>query len=145
MDNLEFCNMLKEAKHISGKTNMDIIVAVRKSQGAISDMLNARGDYALERYLPYIDAVGFVLTLKKNDETVCIYTPQDIHNWVSRELSNAPQTSRKLGEILEVSQTTAVRIVNGGKLRLSIFLKLVNIYGYTIYLEAQDAQDILYI
>ena len=40
MDNVEFCNLLKEAKRMSGRTNVDIIVALKKSQGALSDMLN---------------------------------------------------------------------------------------------------------
>ena len=136
MDNLEFCNLLKEAKRMSGMTNVDIIVALRKSQGAISDMLNGRGDYALSKYLPYIKAIGYCLTINSAEGIVEICNDSDATKWLQDMLSQNPQSSRELGEKLDVSHPTILRIIKGGPIRLSLFLKLVEMFNCTITLDA---------
>lgn len=137
MNNLEFCNMLKEAKKLSGKTNVDIIVATRKSQGALSDMLNGRADYALDRFLPYIDAIDFRLVLEKDGNDTVISKPEDATEWLNNELATEPQSTYKLGDALGVSRQTASRISSGGTIRISVFLKLAEVYGYTVRLNAK--------
>ena len=136
MDNVEFCNLLKEAKRMSGKTNVDIIVAMRKSQGTLSDMLNGRADYTLSKYLPYINAIGFQLALNKGDNVLIMYDTSDVHEWLQNETSGNSLSYSELGHKLGVSHQTAMRIVKGGALRLSVFLKCAEIFGWSITLDA---------
>lgn len=136
MDNLEFCNLLKEAKRLSGKSNVDIIVALRKSQGTLSDMLNGRSDYTLSKYLPYIQAVGFCLTINSDGENVKIKDNSDATCWIQKMLKEHSYSSYELGKELGVSHQTALRIANGGALRLSVFLKFVELFQSSITLDA---------
>lgn len=136
MDNVEFCNLLKEAKRMSGKTNVDIIVALKKSQGTLSDMLNGRADYTLSKYLPYINAIGFQLALNKGDNVLTMYDISDVHQWLQNETSGNSLSYSELGNKLGVSSKTAMRIVKGGALRLSVFLKCAEIFGWSITLDA---------
>lgn len=98
MDNLEFCNLLKEAKRLSGKSNVDIIVSLRKSQGALSDMLNGRSDYTLSKYLPYIQAIGFCLTINSDDESVKITDNVDATEYIKRKLQSSAYSFCELGK-----------------------------------------------
>lgn len=140
MDNLEFCNLLKEAKRLSGKSNVDIIVALRKSQGAIASMLSGTTDSALSTYLPFIDAIGFRLAINKanfaGNYVRHIDTVDDAKKWLQSRLAKEG-SSYELGEKLGVSHQTAMRIAKGGTLRLSIFLKLAELFGYTVTLDAK--------
>lgn len=135
MDNLEFCNLLKEAKRLSGKSNVDIIVSLRKSQGALSDMLNGRSDYTLSKYLPYIQAIGFCLTINSDDESVKITDNVDATEYIKRKLQSSAYSFCELGKKLGISHQTVSRILNGGALRLSVFLKFVEMFHNSITLD----------
>lgn len=137
MDQLEFCNVLKEAKRMSGKTNVDIIVALRKSQGALNDMLNGRADYTLGKYLPYIETLGFELTVQKKDESISVLSVEDAHKWMQSEVEQSTMQLNVLSEKLDITRKTLFNILKGGAIRISVFLKFVDIFGYRVILMPQ--------
>lgn len=140
MDQLEFCNAIKEAKRMSGKTNVDIVIATRKSEGTLSDMVNARTDFSLGKYLPYINAIDFVLALQKKDTLLYIHNTEDALKWLTDEFSQSATLLNVLSKELGISRQTLYRILRGGTLRISIFLKLAEIFGYHVFLEPKAPQ-----
>lgn len=138
MDNKGFCELLKEAKKMSGKSNIDIIVETRKSETTMGNMLRGDIDYALVRYLPYIDCFGFRLCITKGKEKTIISSEEDVKAWINAHFPKEDNSSYQLCEKLGTSNQTAWRILNGKTVRLSLFLKLIDLSRSKLTLEAKN-------
>ena len=137
MDNIEFCNLVKEAKKMSGKSNVDLVVALRKTQGAITDMLRPKGDYSVYRYLAFLNVIGFYIAVTNKDgECTDIQSEQDLENWAKLTVQLLGLSSSKLGEQLGTSKATAWKVSNGTSIHLSHFLKLAELTNCKVSLEA---------
>ena len=137
MDNIEFCNLVKGAKKMSGVSNVELVIAMKKSQGVINDMLRPRGDYSVYRYLSFLNIIGFYISVTNKDgECTDIQSESDLSSWTNSILQSLGQSSYELGEKLGTSHQTILRISHGGSIKLSIFLKLAELTNCKVSLEA---------
>lgn len=136
MDNIEFCNLVKEAKKMSGVSNVELVIAMKKSQGVINDMLRPRGDYSVYRYLSFLNIIGFYISILQNNKCTNIRSEEDLTNWVKGIFVQFNTSSYGLGEKLGTSHQTILRISNGGTIKLSHFLKLAELTNSKVSIEA---------
>lgn len=136
MDNIEFCNLVKEAREISGTSTIDLVIGLRKSEAAISQLVKPKCDYNMVKYLEYLQVIGFYIVVSSKQCGADISSEEDLNKWAKNVIEYLSLSSYQLGELLAIAQSTAYSIMNGGTMRLSIFLKLVDILEGKITLEA---------
>lgn len=137
MDNIEFCNLVKEAKKMSGVSNVELVIGLRKSESTIVQLVKPKCDYNMIKYLEYLQVIGFYISVTNKDgECTDIQSESDLSSWTNSILQSLGQSSYELGEKLGTSHQTILRISNGGPIKLSIFLKLAELTNCKVSLEA---------
>lgn len=136
MNNIEFCKLINDARELAGITILDLVMSVRKSEGSIRDVFKARADYTMPKYLPIIQAMGFCLVITNNTRSIKLQGIKDISEWVVDSMRGFNVSSYELGKMLEISQTTALSLLKGGPIRLSVFLKLAELTNSKVSIEA---------
>lgn len=138
MDSVSFCNMLKEARALSGISMVELCYKLNKSPTAVQKLFSSKSDSGMNKYIEYVRAIDAEILLSKENTTIAeIHSNQELTGWIMKVYPD--YSSVKLGEELEMSQPAALKILKGGTIRLSLFLKIANKQGLKI-----DVQPIPY-
>lgn len=117
----QFCDMLKEARKLSGVPWVDVCYRMRKTQSTIISMLDGKHDASMERIFNYIEAIEAEITI--SDKVFC-HEPE-LHVWLTEECRKYPE--KKICEIIHTTPMTVRRIRSGRThYKVSYFLEILN-------------------
>ena len=136
MNNIEFCNLVREAREISGIKTIDIVIALRKSSASLFQLLKPKCDYNIEKYLKYLGAIGFCIIITNQETSVEITNSKNMREWFVKTLNGLNMSQNQLGELLNTTPRTIRNIMNDGPIRLSVFLKLAELTNSKVFIEA---------
>jgi hypothetical protein len=133
----EFSKLLKEARKMSGLNTVEIVTKAQKTEGAIKALLNCKFDNTLSKIIEFLDVIGFQIVVITQDKEVALQTFQEVSEFITRLITDMEQSLNALEKMLNVSHQTLGRRLKGGPIRLSVFLKLLNLNHYTLRLDAK--------
>ena len=132
METSEFYKCIRRAKELSGKSNVELIIATGKSESTLKNMWNGRYDNAVSGYFIFLNAVGYAFQITTDSGVHIISSVNDLHEWLAATMKAEQKNYTALGEMLGVSRMTAKRIIEGGSIKLSVFLNFLNKKGWSI-------------
>lgn len=132
MEQQEFYNCIRRAKELSGKSNVELIIATGKSESTLKNMWSGRYDNEMSSYFVFLNAMGFAFQITSESEIYTISSVPELQSWLSEVMKAEQKNYTALGEMLGVSRMTAKRIMEGGNIKLSVFLKFLNLKGWQL-------------
>lgn len=132
MEQQEFYNCIRRAKELSGKSNVELIIATGKSESTLRNMWSGRYDNEMSSYFIFLSAMNFAFQITSESEVYSICSVAELQSWLSEVMKAEQKNYTALGEMLGVSRMTAKRIMGGGNIKLSVFLKFLNLKGWQL-------------
>lgn len=142
MNNQQFCSMLQEMRELSGISRFDIMIKLRKSESTINNMIRGRYDNMMDLICELIDAYESIIALSKNGDTKVLWSYDDIKDLSLKLLSLKP--TKETSESLGVALRSVNHIKRNQRIKLSIFLKLLEINGYEITIIPKSVAQMQY-
>lgn len=143
MTRQEFSVILREARKLSGIKSVDLVIKLHKGEAAISNLVNDRFDSMMERLMELIDAINFVIVIEKNGKETAFHKPEEVQVFVLDCIDKIPGTNaQEIADKLEIGRGTYFNIKKGGSIRLSVFLKVLELNHYTLRLDAKNIPTI---
>lgn len=135
MDSKEFCKLIKQAKKKSHITSSDIASALNKTTWAIYDVLAPKYDFTMQRYIPILEICNHCIKLSKDEIYIIADSNEKITKWINYETDNLKISIRQFAREMEVDASTILNILKGGSVRISLFLKFADYFGYTVTID----------
>lgn len=135
MDSKEFCKLIKQAKKKSHITDYDIASALNKSAGTVRYILTPMYDFTMQRYIPILEFCNHCIKLSKDEIYIIADSNEKITKWINYETDNLKISIRQFAREMDVSAPTILNILKGGAVRLSLFLKFADYFGYTVTID----------
>ena len=132
MEPSEFYKCIRLAKEMCGKSNVELIIATGKSEGTLKNMWSGRYDNEMFGYFIFLNAMGYVFQITTASEVHKICSVADLRKWLITTMKAENKNYTALGAMLGVSRMTAKRIMEGGNIKLSVFLKFLNMKRWSI-------------
>lgn len=139
MDRHQFCEMLKNARAMSGMSLTETAYKMGKSVSSLTDILSGRKDMRLDRVFELLKAIDFKIDVTFEDENFEIVQIPEVTNFIKAIYPNI--TNKKFAEVVGCSVSSAYEILHGGNMRLSIFLTLVSEKNLPVYLTPKQIPD----
>jgi hypothetical protein len=135
----EFCKLLKEAAHLSGKTTVELVSGYGATESTYKAMYQNKYDTAMSKILKFLKVIGFHITVVDINTKAerALYDLEDIIDFTHEVYNSEIITSVQLGKILDISQASAHRFLQRSSvIRLSTFLKVLELNSYSLRLDA---------
>ena len=141
MDNAQFFMMMKEARKLSGKSILDVCIAMHKSQSTVINMMCGQRNYQLSKIFEFLHAIDCEIVVNDNHTVVIELTSShETMQWVKTLYEG--MNSYQLADILHCAQGTALNMFKRGDMKLSIFLTVINTHHWTVNLQPVDIANI---
>lgn len=131
MDRIEFCNMLVAAKEHSGKTTNTVSFDLRMQWATLRRFEKGINNPSMNKVFEYLNVVNAALILDSKVFTESKTLVEFIVNTRTGKMSQ-----RQLANAIDVSYVMVARVESGkSNLTLDVFLKIIDVLGYTVQIE----------
>lgn len=131
MDRIEFCNMLVAAKERSGKTTNTVSFDLRMQWTTLRRFEKGINNPSMNKVFEYLNVVNAALILDSKVFTESKTLVEFIVNARTGKMSQ-----RQLADAIGVSYVMVARVESGkSNLTLDVFLKIIDVLGYTVQIE----------
>jgi hypothetical protein len=139
MNRQEFSAILRKARKLSGVKSVDLVIKLHKTEGSISNLINDRFDSMMDKLIEFIDAINFVIVIEKDGIETAFHNSEEVQAFVLGCIDKIPSTNaQEIADKLEIGRGTYFNIKKGGSIRLSVFLKVLELNHYAIRLDAKN-------
>lgn len=134
--------MLRDARKLSGYSWFEVCYKLKKAQSSLIQMLDCKNDYGMRKLLDYLAAIEMDIVLSKDNKAELIINSEpSLHSWIKGLYEGL--SGYEIGKRLDISHQTANRIIKGGDVRLSTFLKIADQNDFSITIQPQDIGNII--
>ena len=134
MDRVQFYNMLKEARVLSGVSWIDLCYRMQRTQAAVMKLLSEKSDSSMDKIFDFIEAINAEILIEAighnlSDDYIFCHEP-DLHLWLTNKCREYPE--KQICEIIHTS-TMTVRNLKSGKrhYKVSYFIDILNYFQLT--------------
>lgn len=135
MDSKEFAQLIKQAQEKEGIRCSYIASTLNKAYGAVRDILTLRNDFTMQKYIPIVELCNHCIKLSKDEIYIIADSNDKITKWINYEIDSLKISIRQFAREMDVSAPTILNILKGGAVRLSLFLKFADYFGYTVTID----------
>lgn len=135
MDSKEFTQLIKQAKRKSHMTDASIALALHKSVDAIHSIMATKYDFTMQRYIPIVEECNHCIKLSKNEIYIIVDSNAKITKLINYETDKLKMSMYQFSKEIGISEGTILRVLDGGSVRLSVFLKFADYFGYTVTID----------
>ena len=141
MDNAQFFMMMKEARKLSGKSLLDVCIAMHKSQSAVVQLMSGKADYQLSKIFDFLTAIDCEIVVYDEHQVIVELTAlKETIQWVKSLYEGIP--SCQLAGTFHCAHSTVLDMFKRDNMRLSIFLTVINSHHWTVNLQPVDIASI---
>lgn len=135
MNRIEFCNLLIETKDMFGISTSELSFTVKMLLPTLRRFEKGVHNFSIKKAIEYAEAIGCILVLTHENKSVKIKCYQDIVNWMI-ETRSGNLTQREIAQKLHMSYVSVAKIEsNKSVMSVDTFLKLLDIYGFTVTMK----------
>lgn len=105
-------------------------------------MLDYKNDYGMKKIFEFLNALGWSVSLSMNNKQEYeLDSLNSLTNFIHAEYEGIP--GRQIAIRFNLSDETGRRMLKGGDVRLSTFLKMAEDKGFSIHIQPKDIGAII--
>ncbi|MGN1218823.1 MAG: helix-turn-helix domain-containing protein [Phocaeicola sp.] len=136
MNRLDFCKLMEQAKTASGIPASEISFSMKMLMPTLRRFEKGEHNFSLVKVMEYLKVLHAQLVIYNDKSTVACTEYSQLIAWlVSARKDGYPQ--RKLAEVIGISYVMLARIEsNKSSLSIDIFLKIIEVLGYSVNIKS---------
>lgn len=137
----QFCDMLTKARLLSGAKWWEISSRMKVSETAAKNVVNGKHDSSMKNVFNYIEAVNSVMTVVKGEDETQITSSEGLLKWMKKKMADNGWSQYAFADKLGVTQSVVSSWIKRSNFRLSTFMLIVDVLGYSYSVSPNDLQE----